>query len=104
MAVNMLRIKEVLQGELSKGISQYYTAETEAEKYKRMLEYERKASERYRNQAQSAENQARTLKGHLTRKKKQLARVHNGVCPCCNRTFQNLLRHMETKHPEYKKR
>jgi len=25
-------------------------------------------------------------------------RVANGVCPCCNRTFVNLQRHMATKH------
>lgn len=25
-------------------------------------------------------------------------RVANGVCPCCNRTFINLQRHMATKH------
>jgi hypothetical protein len=25
-------------------------------------------------------------------------RVSNGVCPCCNRTFTNLQRHMATKH------
>lgn len=25
-------------------------------------------------------------------------RVANGVCPCCNRTFVNLQRHMQTKH------
>lgn len=31
---------------------------------------------------------------------RQLKRVHNGVCPCCNRSFQNLQRHMKTKHPE----
>ncbi len=31
---------------------------------------------------------------------KQLKRVHNGVCPCCNRSFQNLQKHMKTKHPE----
>lgn len=31
---------------------------------------------------------------------KQLNRVHNGVCPCCNRSFVNLQRHMKTKHPE----
>lgn len=28
-------------------------------------------------------------------------RVKNGVCPCCNRTFENLARHMKTKHPDY---
>lgn len=26
------------------------------------------------------------------------ARVMNGVCPCCNRTFQNLMAHMRTEH------
>lgn len=30
---------------------------------------------------------------------KKLKRVGKGVCPCCNRTFQNLGRHMATKHP-----
>lgn len=29
---------------------------------------------------------------------KMRTRVMNGVCPCCNRTFQNLLRHMHTEH------
>jgi hypothetical protein len=24
-----------------------------------------------------------------------------GVCPCCTRSFPNLGRHMQTKHPEY---
>jgi hypothetical protein len=23
------------------------------------------------------------------------------VCPCCNRTFQALARHMNSKHPTY---
>lgn len=27
-------------------------------------------------------------------------RIANGVCPCCNRTFQDLKKHMTTKHPE----
>jgi hypothetical protein len=24
------------------------------------------------------------------------------VCPCCRRTFQNLMRHMQTQHPTFK--
>lgn len=28
-------------------------------------------------------------------------RVKNGVCPCCNRHFENLQRHMGTKHPNW---
>lgn len=27
-------------------------------------------------------------------------RISRGVCPCCNRSFENVRRHMETKHPE----
>jgi hypothetical protein len=27
-------------------------------------------------------------------------RILNGVCSCCNRTFQDLAAHMKTKHPE----
>lgn len=29
-------------------------------------------------------------------------RMKNGVCPCCQRSFINLQRHMATKHPEFK--
>lgn len=29
-------------------------------------------------------------------------RIKNGVCPCCNRSFVNLKRHMATKHPRFK--
>ncbi len=29
-------------------------------------------------------------------------RIANGVCPCCNRTFQNLHEHMKSQHPEFK--
>lgn len=28
-------------------------------------------------------------------------RVGHGVCPCCNRSFENVARHMMTKHPTF---
>lgn len=28
-------------------------------------------------------------------------RFANGVCPCCNRSFDNVRRHMTTQHPDY---
>jgi hypothetical protein len=37
-------------------------------------------------------------RGHLTRARKQVHRAEHGVCPHCNRSFQNLARHMKTKH------
>ncbi len=37
-------------------------------------------------------------KGQLTRARKRAAA---GVCPCCQRTFQNVARHVATKHPDF---
>jgi DNA repair exonuclease SbcCD ATPase subunit len=45
----------------------------------------------------------RTLKASKTRLKKTKQRVAAGVCPCCNRSFQNLHRHMNGQHPGYAK-
>jgi hypothetical protein len=46
------------------------------------------------------ENSHRSTRGHLTRQKRRIAA---GVCPCCNRTFRDLARHMEGQHPDYVK-
>lgn len=40
----------------------------------------------------------RATKGVLTRTKNRIAA---GVCPCCKRHFENLQRHMDSKHPDY---
>lgn len=45
-----------------------------------------------------AERSANAHKGKVTEIKN---RIHNGVCPCCKRSFQNLRRHMSTKHPDF---
>jgi hypothetical protein len=37
-------------------------------------------------------------KGKLTRERK---RTTAGVCPCCDRSFVQLARHMKTKHPDF---
>lgn len=50
------------------------------------------------DQAQAAERRRAAAKGQLTKVKK---RVAAGVCPCCNRTFQNLADHMAGQHPDY---
>lgn len=39
-------------------------------------------------------------RGKVATVEKKLKRVANGVCPCCQRSFHNLKRHMATKHPE----
>ena len=56
---------------------------------------------RYGNLREDLERTERRLfatRGVVTKIRK---RVAGGACPCCNRTFQNLGRHMKTKHPDY---
>lgn len=71
--------------------------ETEAMRLQKKLDSEVQAR-RWVEQSLAAEkNSHAATKGTLTKIRK---RVHNGVCPCCNRTFANLARHMKTKHPD----
>lgn len=51
-----------------------------------------------KKQRQATERQLSAQRGVTTRIKN---RVKNGVCPCCNRHFENLERHMKGQHPEY---
>jgi hypothetical protein len=51
-----------------------------------------------RGERERAERQLSATKGVVTRIKN---RIGHGVCPCCNRTFGDLSKHMATKHPTY---
>lgn len=51
-----------------------------------------------RDKKEMAQRSSIALKGVITRTKNRIA---GGVCPCCNRNFQNLARHMATKHKDY---
>jgi transcription elongation factor Elf1 len=53
-----------------------------------------------KNRVQSAQREAAAARGQVTKIKN---RVGKGICPCCNRSFQNLRRHMTTQHPDYSK-
>jgi hypothetical protein len=66
------------------------------ERWRREAETRARAAE---DQAQAASRSAAAYKGQVTKIKK---RVGNGVCPCCNRIFVQLARHMSTKHPDYR--
>jgi len=80
------------------GHKQYYPGETEAEKLKKQLAQEKTRSAMYLRQAARNERRVSAQKGVTTKLKK---RIKNGVCPCCNRSFINLMRHMSTQHPEF---
>lgn len=50
------------------------------------------------DQRQAAERSNAALRGEITKQKK---RASAGVCPCCQRSFQQLRRHMAAKHPDH---
>jgi hypothetical protein len=82
-----------------------YYGETEAQRLRRQLVQSQNSvvAERQRHdqtRADLRETELRRIaqKGVTTRIKN---RITKGVCPCCNRTFQDLQRHMAGKHPNY---
>lgn len=50
------------------------------------------------DQLTAAVADAETVRVALLRDRQRFA---NGVCPCCNRSFDNVRRHMSSKHPDY---
>jgi hypothetical protein len=74
-------------------------------------QYERRAKEAEQAQlaAQAKLNEERhlrlvaenALKKETQKRKKIEKRIAAGVCPCCNRTFEDLQKHMQTKHKGY---
>lgn len=79
--------------------------EPEADRLKRQLEAER--ARRARTQAQLDQTNSELIgqKARGTRFKNERDRLKqratNGVCPCCNRTFKQLARHMASQHPDF---
>jgi hypothetical protein len=73
------------------GHTWFYVGETKEEKLKRQIQATKDllAQEERAHQATVADA------------KRQKKRASAGVCPCCNRTFQQLARHMASKHPDY---
>jgi len=78
------------------GHPQAYTAgQDEASVLRREVERQKELREAEAARLARVETERNQIaKAHM----KMRARVMNGVCPCCNRTFQNLLRHMQTEH------
>lgn len=88
------------------GCERVFCGETKAQK----LEKELAAEKKRREWAESSRDSARKAEARATRSARAYRgvatkirhRVGNGVCPCCRRTFQNLMRHMKTKHAKFR--
>ena len=86
----------------------YHKSETDKlrdqlEKQKNMTAYQQREKEKYLNQRDSIKRSHSSMKGVVTRQRNKLARVKKGVCPCCNRYFKNLHKHIKGQHPDWKK-
>lgn len=83
------------------GHAQHYTGPTEAGRLRKQLDIANNSRDFYSRRLDAEVRSKRAVRAHLTRAKKKLERVAHGVCPCCNRSFQNLRRHMSAKHPGF---
>lgn len=80
------------------GHKNLYRGKSEAEKLREKLQQVEHQRDRARLTAEEVSRErAAIAKAH----RKMRHRVMNGVCPCCNRSFDNLRRHMESQHPDF---
>lgn len=94
------------------GHSQHYTGKSDADKLREQLAEERRQRQRAeqnvamwaddaREARELAEHERRRANGYKGHAAKITKRAKAGVCPCCNRHFVALERHMATKHPTF---
>lgn len=86
------------------GHSQSYVGKTDQERLAEAQERiarEQTRTRQVRDQLAATERSNVALRGVVTKKRKELGRVKNGVCPCCNRSFADVQRHMSSKHPDF---
>ena len=76
------------------GHPQCYLGKSDAEKAKEAAQRAQQAE----MALQAERDQRLAAERELSRHNK---RTKAGVCPCCNRSFQQLSRHIKTKHPEF---
>lgn len=71
----------------------------ERDRLKQQLAQRDDALTHRREQQAQTERKLAATKGVVTRLRN---RVGAGVCPCCTRSFENLARHMQTRHPDFR--
>lgn len=80
------------------GHAQHYTGKSEEQRLHEQLE----ATRRRLENAQLNVDRARFEREAIAKAHRKMRnRVMNGVCPCCNRSFDNLRRHMSDQHPDF---
>ena len=81
----------------SNGHPQRFTT-SEVQRLRGKLDEQTRAATHMAERAKQAEAAEQKAVREIKRMKKRSAA---GVCPCCNRTFQQLARHMKAKHADF---
>lgn len=83
----------------------FFFSESEADKLRKQLEraqsdrdWHRQRQQAERDLREHTERQLSAQKAATTKARKRHAA---GVCPACKRTFQDVQRHMHSKHPDF---
>jgi hypothetical protein len=80
------------------GHSQHY-AKSRVTKLQERLERAEARERHAKDQLEASERSKAAIKGQVTKLKK---RAKAGVCPCCNRSFVQLQKHIAGQHPDFK--
>jgi hypothetical protein len=87
------------------GHRQFFPALSDTEKLRKALHAAELEKTRLTQQAKESQEASDRNAIKLAMAEREAARVKKrvaaGVCPCCNRTFVQLQRHMKTKHPDH---
>lgn len=84
------------------GHTQHFGGESDSEKAIRLQKKAELDAQASINEARHAQLVAEKERDSAIRSKRKIERrISKGVCPCCNRTFEDLHRHMSTKHKDY---
>jgi hypothetical protein len=78
------------------GHLQHFDQESKEERLQRELQVAQQQMARIEDERREAERREAAAKREVARVVK---RAHAGVCPCCQRSFANVARHMKMKHP-----
>lgn len=80
------------------GHRQHYPGKSDEQKQRERAQFAEQRARRVEEERDSLKYSVRAQKAAKTRLKN---RIKNGICPCCNRSFANLKRHMDGQHPDY---
>jgi chromosome segregation ATPase len=87
------------QSKLDKAKAEADALRKERDRLKQNEEYYSQRQAELKAELKATNASLAATKGVLTKTSK---RIGQGVCPCCNRSFPNLARHMAGKHKDFK--